>query len=257
MILKIYPYKMSSQSSKNLARALNATRVYPDRNYRTKQDHMIVNWGNSTLPSWYDGENQPLNHPNDVIKATNKLLTFQAFNRNQVPCPDWTTNIEDAQNWIDQGHLVYGRKTLTGHSGQGIILFQQETVTSELECPLYTKSTKAKYEYRIHIGDGGETAIDMVQKRKRNGIENISNQIRSYNNGWIFAREECNPPTKVIEAAKAAVKAIGLDFGAVDVGFNVREDKAYVYEVNTAPGLQGTTLTSYVEYFQRKANEPG
>jgi glutathione synthase/RimK-type ligase-like ATP-grasp enzyme len=42
-----------------------------------------------------------------------------------------------------------------------------------------------------------------------------------------------------------AVQALGLDFGAADVGFN--NNKASVYEVNTACGLMGKTLEAYAE----------
>ena len=54
----------------------------------------------------------------------------------------------------------------------------------------------------------------------------------------------------VKEQALKAIQALGLDFGAVDVGYNTRENKAYVYEVNSAPGLQGTTLTAYTNAFK-------
>jgi D-alanine-D-alanine ligase-like ATP-grasp enzyme len=42
-----------------------------------------------------------------------------------------------------------------------------------------------------------------------------------------------------------------LDFGAVDVIYNRAQDKAYVLEVNTAPGLEGSTLDNYVEAIQK------
>jgi hypothetical protein len=38
-----------------------------------------------------------------------------------------------------------------------------------------------------------------------------------------------------------------LDFGAVDVGWNEHHGEATIYEVNTAPGLEGTTLEKYYE----------
>lgn len=251
---------MSSTSASTLATSLGCKKVYPDRNYKPKNNHLIINWGNGKWPEWstvYGSHNYEhwLNEPVVVELATNKQRTFEQFLRNGVPHPDWTDDTECAQSWIDNGHMVYGRKTLTGHSGNGIIIFDSETICTPQECPLYTLNTKAKHEYRIHIGDNGETTIDFVQKRKRHDFEGGTAGIRSHSNGWIFAREEVMPPACTFNAAKKAVKALGLDFGAVDVGYNVREDKAYVYEVNTAPGLEGTTLTKYVEYFQRKANE--
>ena len=41
------------------------------------------------------------------------------------------------------------------------------------------------------------------------------------------------------------MESIGLDFGAVDVIYNGHSNRAYVLEINTAPGLTGTTLDNY------------
>ena len=51
----------------------------------------------------------------------------------------------------------------------------------------------------------------------------------------------------------AAVRSLGLDFGAVDVV--ERQNKAYVLEVNTAPGLVGTTLEKYVDAIREYAED--
>ena len=48
-----------------------------------------------------------------------------------------------------------------------------------------------------------------------------------------------------------AIKVLGLDFGAVDIIYNKQEDKWYVLEVNTAPGIYGTTLDKYVNAIMR------
>lgn len=206
------------------------------------------------MPNWWRGA-KVLNSWDYVNIATDKLATFQMFTAYNVPHPEWTCDTEIAQAWIDQDFKVYGRKTLTGHSGSGIIILENETITSDKVCPLYTKATKAKVEFRIHVGNEGGTIIEMVQKKKREGFEGGISGIRNHANGWVFARQDIQVPTKVIDAAKAAVKALNLDFGAVDVGYSPQQDKAFVYEVNTAPGLEGTTLENYTSYFKRKHDE--
>jgi glutathione synthase/RimK-type ligase-like ATP-grasp enzyme len=40
-----------------------------------------------------------------------------------------------------------------------------------------------------------------------------------------------------------------LDFGGVDIGWNQRHGAA-VFEVNTAPGIEETSLQAYVEAFK-------
>jgi len=52
-----------------------------------------------------------------------------------------------------------------------------------------------------------------------------------------------------LDEGLASVMALGLDFGAVDIVYNENDNKAYVLEINTAPGLSGTTLEKYVEVF--------
>lgn len=255
---KVYPYNMTSKSARVLSRALNALRVYPDRGYRPKANHIIINWGGSTRPNWM---NDPMavyffiNRNDAVANAAHKLKTFQKFQEYDVPCPEWTLDTEVAQAWVDQDHKVYGRKLLTSHSGNGIRIFENETITTPDRCPLYTKATKASAEYRIHVGNSGDTIIDMTQKKKRNGHEGGIRGIRNHSNGWIYARDGVVVPDAVVSAAMAAVDALNLDFGAADVGYNERENRAYVYEVNTAPGLVGTTLTNYVNYFKGIQNE--
>jgi glutathione synthase/RimK-type ligase-like ATP-grasp enzyme len=67
-------------------------------------------------------------------------------------------------------------------------------------------------------------------------------------------REAVSAPNTVEEQAIKAVQALGLDFGSVDVIWNERHSLPYVLEVNTAPGLVGTTVTNFVNAFKREYN---
>ena len=130
-------------------------------------------------------------------------------------------------------------------------------VSAIIEAPLYTKYVKKADEYRIHVVDGH--VIDIQQKRKRKEIlnEDINYQVRNACNGWVFCRDNVTCPTVCLELAVAAVSALSLDFGAVDIGFNTRSKTAVVYEVNTAPGLEGTTLDKYYNAFRQLLPEIG
>lgn len=254
-MFKIYPYKMSSTSAKYLAQGLDCKRIRQEGTYVPRRTHKIINWGNSHIPPWMSriSSENILNSPAYTQIASNKLHTFQHLTDYNISLPDWTQRIETATQWINDGYMVYCRKSLTGNSGQGIVLAQ--TRNELVPAPLYTKYTKCKHEFRVHVMNG--EVIDYVQKKKRNALtaeeEQLFNPfIKSHSYGWIFAREEISLPSPVIDVALASIRALNLDFGAVDIGFKVNENKAFVYEVNTAPGLTGTTLDKYIHSFKEK-----
>ena len=239
MTLKILPYKIGSLSAKRLARALRVLRV--SHYYNAKRSDTIVNWGNSHPPHfrWMDHD---LNNPHAIALACNKLETFRKFRDHSFKhVPDWTTNPEEAQHWLNLGLKTYCRKLLSGHSGKGIIVCNDgDTLVS---APLYTLHTKHRDEYRVHVFQG--EAIDIQQKRKSFSRDTISNGIRNHASGWVYARDNCNPPSELVTASIEAVKLLGLDFGAVDIGHRIRDNKFFVFEINTAPGLEGSTLIAY------------
>jgi glutathione synthase/RimK-type ligase-like ATP-grasp enzyme len=252
--VRLLPYAIGSISAKALSTELAILRLKYITRFNLVPSDTIINWGRSTMPShWPRYTMSIINHPNNVAIACNKLDTFLLLGLNGIQIPEWTTDIHQAQTWVDEGHTIYGRKTLTGHSGQGIIIikggeegYSPEIVGGEYpECPLYTKATKAKYEYRVHVMAG--KAIDVVQKKKKENFDGGTNGIRNRSNGWVYAHNNINVPSLVVEQAIKAVQVLGLDFGAVDIGYKERDNISFVYEVNTAPGLVGTTLQKYVQ----------
>ena len=236
----------------------------------------VINWGTSAqkVPDrLYQNTNVTwINHPDKVAISSNKLLSFQALKEAGVSIPGFTTNRNEANDWRC---IFFGRKVLTASSGNGIIEFDPEYPHSEGgmypapsndnpytndACPLYVKYIKKSAEYRIHVaaqqenGQKTHKVIDIQQKRKRRELSNeeVDYTIRSHANGWVFCREDItSPDDSVISEAIAAVIALGLDFGAVDVIWNTHYQKAYVLEVNTAPGLEGTTLQIYTDAILR------
>jgi hypothetical protein len=200
-----------------------------------------------------------INHPR---YGRCEVVEPQPVNVLFVRTPEFTTDKFTASHWIAQGHTVVERHILNGNSGAGIRLVepilegQGRNENNIIEkCPLYVKYVPKKQEYRIHVCGG--VAVDIQRKARRKDVpdEAINWKIRNHDNGFIFARNEDGVvPPDVIEQAVNAVIALGLDFGAVDVIFSDKEQKAYVLEVNTAPGLAGETLAGYVRRFGQYVN---
>ncbi len=252
MSIKIIPYKMGSQSGRTLSEALRARgqvvhRVRRDSaTYRLRRSHTLVNWGCSSITAAI-GLNI-LNEPANVQAASNKLTAFGLMQRAGVSIPEFTADREYAVNeWMGENIPFLVRTTLNGHSGAGIHYIEAGTdALEDLSGPLYVKYIKKQSEYRVHVFK--DEVIDIQQKRKRQETDNedVNYQVRSHDNGWVFCRDGITEPQGIRELAIAAVRSLGLDFGAVDIIYNARQSQCYVLEVNTAVGLAGSTVDSYV-----------
>lgn len=236
----VYPYKKGSKSAKRLAEALGCKQIKLEGSkYRERPWKTVVNWGSSKCPY------ESLNDSSAVAVASDKLLSLKQLSLCGVSTPEWTTDRQIASGWLTEGHTVVCRGTLTGSSGEGIELVSDPLCDLPL-VPLYTKYAKKKDEYRVHVFDG--KVIDVQRKMRKKDVPDgeVDWKIRNLAGGFIFGREGVNPDDQVLQESTSAVKALGLVFGAVDVGFHP-DFGAKVYEVNTAPGLEGSTVDSYVK----------
>ena len=251
MRIRIKPYASASKSVKLLTKDLqeDGIDIKKIRNvnstYRAREGDIIFNWGSPRYISTNGAT--LLNKPEAVDKAANKVSTFEVLKDAGVPTVKWTLSQEKASQWP----AVFCRHKLRGHSGSGIAYCSQERpqhlgnfewLTELPPAPLYTKAVEGEYsEYRLHVFAG--EIIYSQQKKRRNGWQdnpNYSKVVRNFHTGWVYAHESMEPYSEdVAKVAIDAVKALGLDFGAVDL--IVQADKAIVLEVNTAPGLSGVS----------------
>lgn len=254
----IYPYKQGSNSVAGLKAELGIKEIkLSGSSYKGNHNKIILNWGSSML-SDEALKSQIINKPDAVAIAANKLRFFNHV-KDQVSIPEYTTDQEVAQKWLDEGKTVFGRTTLTGHSGQGIIEFQPNTEIDQYwkdsKIQLFVKYIPKKEEYRVHVM--GDEVIDIQRKAVKFDVNknHVNFKIRTHAGGFVFVRNEVAPHQKVLDESIKAVAACGLDFGAVDVIWNDYYEKAYVLEVNTAPGLGGTTLKNYSERLDKLSKD--
>lgn len=199
----------------------------------------IINWGSAKAPPTEHPITQWINKPEAVYKAIDKLRTFKALAAAEVSHVPFTTSKEVAAGWQAENKVVFARTT-KGHSGHGITVVNPGEPLPD--SPLYTCYVKKRKEFRVHVV--GEQVVDVAEKRRVKGADHDP-LIRSHERGWVFCREHITEPDNLRGVSQSAVKALGLDFGAVDIIWNESQNKCYVLEINSAPGIEGTTIGSY------------
>lgn len=211
-----------------------------------KLTDVVINWGSTKN---YPAGPLILNKPYNVAVAANKSSTFAVLDNENVSIVPWTANTDIVKSWLAAGSQVVVRSILTGHSGEGISILQPDTVEIPV-APLYTRYVKKDKEFRVHATTAG---VILTQRKIRDPEREPTNwQIRSHENGFIFAIKNVEPNEARDTLALQALKVMGLDFGAVDI--IEKNDVFYVLEVNTAPGLEGNTLEVYAKSLKELAD---
>ena len=106
----------------------------------------------------------------------------------------------------------------------------------------FTAFVPSKTEYRVWVYRSAHLCT--YEKSLAHPEKQKNKHTRNHKNGFAFVLvKEERVPRRAVELAKLAVKALDLDFGAVDVLAGT-DGKAYVLEVNTAPGVDGERVSS-------------
>jgi hypothetical protein len=252
-----------------------------------KTKTIVIGWGAKTAKSVDLGKAQVYNHPNSIRVNRNKMESMALMMENKVAVAPFVdaekvaTELAKAKPSITLP--LIGRTTF--HQG-GNEFFTCLTKTHVLETVKTLKNLKksgyfqnyidVKDEYRLHIFNGqlivaakkvprdnleaayveqqaekidamaakkgvklDKATMDFALGYQANKISGPDQIIKSNTRGYKFAHVDAKN-----------VKALGLCFGAVDCVLDAN-GKAWVLEVNTGPGLEGTTFDAYVAAFKK------
>lgn len=234
-----------SNSVNQLIDALNG-RIIRKQHSRYRRNYIndiIVNWGTRNCP--FLGA---LNEPAAVDVASSKIHTFQRLQSQGVPTPPFTTDRSVAEDWVQRGRVL-GRDHDRGSQGSGITVYERHSTVGQHR--FYTRYMRRDREIRVHVF---QNQVIFQQEKLRGRERNVNPYIGSHRFGWVFAFHhfgERPVPESVLDVSQRAVSTLGLDFGAVDVVWNSRSNAATVLEVNTAPGLENSSLEAYINAFRR------
>ncbi len=255
MSIFIRSWKAGSKSAKALRDGVagKMIKLVGSKYKHNPAKHLVVNWGGSDCPE-YDNM---LNKAKAIQIASNKLLCSKVFDNYAVSSPLNFYKKEEAQHYLDvngEGSVIYCRTILNGSQGKGIVVAHKsdEVVNAQL----YTVGiTGKRREYRAHVFNG--KVIHLQQKKRRDGWKenpNYNGDVRNLDGGWVFTMQAVELNEATIASACEAVKVLGLDFGGVDLIVD-SEGTGYVIEVNTACGLEGTTVEKYCDAIKKYAGD--
>ncbi len=250
----------NSESAYNLRKELrtrghNVLRIKgEDSNYSPRGDDLIINWGCSDSPQFTMDNNTPylcINPPPLITLCSNKISFFQRMREAEVPVPYFTEYRDDAIDlWRTQDfESIYCRTLTQANSGRGIVVAKGEDEI--VDAPLYTMGiNNIKREVRIHIFQG--SLLHFAEKKRMGSarLEQdgavIDEDIRNYDNGFIFATHGVSISEEVVSMCIQASSALSLDMVVYDI-VECTDSSFYFLEGNTAPGLQGSTLIAYAD----------
>lgn len=247
-----------SNGARDITQALGATRLrrFDGMNFFRKgkriqfnPDDVLVCWGSPV--SEFDG-------PRIINSGShfNKYTELIKLNAAGIPCPAVEQWDVVRHGNVPSGYI--GRRY--NHSGGNDFLDRTDRRVDYI-----SKKLNLSEEYRLHIFDGksiragvkipreGFTpVVDEVlfASNRRLGQDVYHPWVRSFDAGWRINYDDFKSKTAQREIARRAVEALGLTFGAVDVGRDL-DGIYYVLEVNRAPGADAPTVDAYARAINR------
>lgn len=209
----------SCETGRALAQALGieSGTELPERRF-----DKLIRWGNRASVRF--SPVKVLNKMEAMNNASNKERALRVMEEQNIPHPPRKERFE--------GKLLLARKSEHMHgSGAYFVTSQFDFDNAKrVGCVAFMEFVPTKREFRVHVIRGEPVFVyERILPNEPNSL-NIRND-------WNEERKEIREvPREIIDASVDCVRKMGLDFGAVDIGLSVN-NKPYIYEVNTAPGL--------------------
>jgi len=260
-------YVWYSDATCETGRELAAALGYESGRHAPKEGtEFLICWGNR-LPllklstqrriNRLISEGRCLNNPMILQGAKNKYVASKTMFNNGVRTP-MTCSPNEIVNKIFYGEMkfpVIGRK-FHHQAGNCFHLCKdgREAIEAMNSVEYFVQMIPNQKEYRIHVFMG--ECIGISKKVEDYDYEGERQEYcRSHLKGWRFANKRMRDRyMPMVEEAKKAVSALGLDFGAADIVIN-EDGKPWVVEVNSGPGMIGRNMERYAEAIRIIENE--
>jgi len=174
--------------------------------------------------------------------STNKMERMELMKAAGVRMPHWfkATDLDNEFSRLERFLPVFARKSMSHGAKDLMPCFTLDEVRWRAAAgwDWFSKILPIDAEWRVWVFRG--EMLGVYKKVMRRPAEYVG-MGRNFSQGFEFAPQSWEDDAPLVEEAIAAVKAIGLDFAAVDlittIGDDAWEVVPYVLEANTAPGV--------------------
>lgn len=201
-----------------------------------------------------------LNQARSIMLASHKFAALTRLREAAIPTVPFHRSWAEALDAAGGGGIILGR-SFSGMQGRDIHVYDpHQTCGSRYPAAptrlhewfsIYMQPTR---EVRIHVV--GSTIIryqgkyhDIPEHGERNPF------VRNYLTGYRYRTPSGDLRSQRRDIAIESIRALGLDFGAVDMLLFGYERDAVVLEVNTAPSCSPMTLSAYARALERRVSQ--
>lgn len=235
-----------SPTSKQIVRDMYGISRYAKRaNYLDRAENLI-RWGHTKT---VEVSGLELNKRDAILLSSNKPECRKVLAEAEIPVPKAT----------ETQYPVVGRSRKHKAGDNFFYCKNKEEVQEAKEngAVYFSQYYPKTNEYRVHVGSGKVLLMSIKEGDKTQRVWN--KKLSNFNFRHLRRSVWLNDKhlRKMCRTAKKAIKAVGLDFGAVDIMADAGEghEPFVVTEINTAPSLSPLAIEKYIQYFEKAIND--
>jgi len=205
----------------------------------------VIRYGNS---SPINVEDYNLNSPEFIKLCSNKLLFSRLMNENEIYTPIYRKD-------RDLTFPLLVRTNLSLSRGRGISIIKDEDEFNNIwkDNFYWTPYIFTQFELRVHILGG-----EIKKIFKKIPINDLGELPLRNNEFCHFSLKDSKHYPKLKELVGKFSSLFGENFYcALDIGWDANKKDYFIFEANSAPGLNANTVKLYAEFISNKILESG
>lgn len=197
-----------------------------------------------------------INNPDNVAETSNKWITYELFEKNNIPQPESVLVAADDVSKKDNSGLFkklkqiynspkdgdkYVCKLLRGHGGRGVFICRHKNILSIIQCIFAVKKDMKLIVQKCLDLKGGDIRVNVLTVNGKQKLINAVKRVKGAGKDFrtnLSLGGHAEPVELTKEQEKIAMQAAAAS-GLVWAGVDIIEDTAgnsYVIEANGAPG---------------------